>query len=542
MRVFDDLASISLLGVDPRDDPAGQTVVDTSGWHDLRLDALVEAITSDQRVADRLRSILRHPTTEEKRRDRRAVIDDFVASPELRSLADRIAPRLAEIRTDIDREQDRDLLKLVHRLSSLDLMLELLDDLCGTLIDLGSSLRAPSLGRLQSVFSRYRDDPDVSTLRKTLQSLRRGLRDRKSVTIGVNLDDRLRPVEAVLLSINETTYRNDNPLHTIGRTLFGNDDGYRTNGSIHTNNAPLDRPESTTVPLAPLFQDLDEILSGQSKRLARGLRRFAAVSTEVVVDIGRELVLAASIAAVVEKLQSAGYPTATERTSGDVIDLYDPVLALERIRTKGEPVVVNTIRKIDGVTPLVVTGPNNGGKTTVLRALGIALVLRQAGLFVPARSFDVEVPAVGDTVAPSMRTDNLAVVTHFSGGEGSELEGGRFAEEARRLAHTLADHPQNAVFLLNETFSSTHYTEAEELLVELIELLRDRGCWVVCTTHLYRVVDRLGDAARSLTIHPNDPYHLVDGRPDGHSLARSVARSVGLDFDALRRENGSEQA
>lgn len=539
MRIFDELASISLLAVDQSTIPSEPPVVDTSGRHDLRLDSLVGAIASDKRVASRLHSILQQRTDEKTRRLRRGVIDDFVESSDLRALADRIAPRLIELRTDVDRDQDRDLLKLVHRLSSLDLMLELLDDVGETLIGLGSSIHAPSLLRLQSIFQRYRTDPEVASLRNTLRSLRRGLRDRKSVTIGVNLDDRLRPVEAVLLSINEMTFRNENPLDTIGRTLFGTNNTYRTSTSIHTNDAPLDRPGSTTVPLAPLFQDLDEVLRGQSKRLARGLRGFAAVSTEVITDLGHEVALAASIATVVETLQAADYPvsTAEPTTDGDIVDLYDPVLALERVKTGGEPVVLNTVRGIDGETPLIVTGPNNGGKTTLLRALGIALVLQQAGLFVPARACNVGALRMDDAKA-----ENFAVVTHFSGGEGSELDGGRFAEEARRLAGTLANHPKNALFLLNETFSSTHYTEAEELLVELTQLLRDRGCWVVCATHLYRVVDRLGDEARSLTIHPDEPFRLVDGRPEGHSLARSVARSVGLDFDALRRGNGSEQA
>ena len=128
----------------------------------------------------------------------------------------------------------------------------------------------------------------------------------------------------------------------------------------------------------------------------------------------------------------------------------------------------------------------------------------------------------------------IAIATHFAGGESEQLEDGRFAEEARTLARTLESVTPGSVLLLNETFSSTGSSDALELAGELLDLLRRRECLVLFATHLYELPARLGDTAESLTIHPEQPFHIVPGRPDGKSLAKEVARNAGLDFDALR--------
>ena len=67
--------------------------------------------------------------------------------------------------------------------------------------------------------------------------------------------------------------------------------------------------------------------------------------------------------------------------------MYDPVLAFRRIRDGGPAVVTNTLTHHSAAHPVILTGPNNGGKTTFVRAVGVAHTLDRAGFFVPAAEF-----------------------------------------------------------------------------------------------------------------------------------------------------------
>jgi DNA mismatch repair protein MutS len=493
------------------------------------------------------------------RRERRAVLTDFAAIRELGELVERLYPRLSELQTTGDRETDRDLLKLVWRLGDLALIVEIVEEFETTFTAIGERLTATSLRRLAAVLEGAGQDPAFRTLRTTLPGLRDGIRNRQSVTVGVNLDDRLRPVEAVLLEIHGTRFESAGVIETVGRSVLGNDSQYRTRRRFHISETPPGTPPRTSVPLAPLFQDLDEMLRGQTQRLARGLRQFTAIRTETIAGLLRELALFDRLARGMQTLRTAGYPvtipseeSATDNSTGggssdtaEIVDVYDPVLAFRRIRTHGPPVVPNALAHHSTTRPAILTGPNNGGKTTFVRAVGIAHVLYRAGFFVPAAAFSLAAPAVPETppgpeaatgpeTAPGPDATRATIATHFAGGESEQLEDGRFAEEARTLARTLASVTPGSVLLLNETFSSTGSSDALELATELLELLRHRECLVLFATHLYDLPARLGDSAVSLTIHPDTPFRIVPGRPDGHSLAKEVARNAGLDFDALR--------
>ncbi|MEO7586620.1 MAG: hypothetical protein ABIS84_01180 [Arachnia sp.] len=153
-------------------------------------------------------------------------------------------------------------------------------------------------------------------------------------------------------------------------------------------------------------------------------------------------------------------------------DLRDVSLALS-----GEYPVAGHDLDADGAALVVVTGANQGGKTTLLRSLGLAQLMMRAGMFVCARSFRASVAS--------------GVLTHFTRGEDPSLRSGKLDEELQRMS-LLADHvtPQ-CLLLCNDSFASTNEREGSELGSTIISAMLDSDVTVVLVTHLFELAERL---------------------------------------------------
>lgn len=147
-------------------------------------------------------------------------------------------------------------------------------------------------------------------------------------------------------------------------------------------------------------------------------------------------------------------------------ELYDLCLALNMGRK-----VVGNEGDVDGKTLVVITGANQGGKSTFLRSVGLAQIMMQAGMFVPAGAFRANVFS--------------QVVTHFKREEDITMRSGKLDEELRRMSE-IADHlEQSAMVLFNESFAATNEREGSEIATQIVDALIEQGYAVFLVTHLY---------------------------------------------------------
>ncbi len=236
-----------------------------------------------------------------------------------------------------------------------------------------------------------------------------------------------------------------------------------------------------------------------------------------------------------ERLKTIGAPVAVPRAESpatkdlNASGLYDPGLAL----TLGRTVVGNDL-EADGSNLIVITGANQGGKTTFLRSVGIAQLLLQSGLFVPARSFRA-----------SVTTD---LFTHFTRAEDATMRRGRLDDELARLDEVASAVRSGATVLLNESFASTNEREGSELAAGVVRALTEAGIRVVFVTHLDRFVrdvharppvptlflqaQRLADGTRTFRMVAGEParashgvelYRAVFGPSPGAGVAATAA-------------------
>ena len=149
-------------------------------------------------------------------------------------------------------------------------------------------------------------------------------------------------------------------------------------------------------------------------------------------------------------------------------ELYDPCLALKM----NQKVVGNDVGA-DGKNLIMITGANQGGKSTFLRSLGLAQLLMQSGMFVAAGHFSSNV------------CSNL--FTHFKREEDTEMKSGKFDEELSRMSE-IADHvTSNSMFLFNESFAATNEREGSEIARQIVSALLEGNMKVAFVTHLYEL-------------------------------------------------------
>lgn len=133
---------------------------------------------------------------------------------------------------------------------------------------------------------------------------------------------------------------------------------------------------------------------------------------------------------------------------------------------------------------LVVTGLNQGGKTTFLRSVGIAQLFAQAGLFVPAEKYTCSC--------------FKGILTHFPKEEDRNMDFGKLAEELTRLRNDFPIIADGGLALFNESFATTTPKEGAEIAVDVLRALSLTGSTVFFVTHLYELATKLDDLNSSL--------------------------------------------
>ena len=535
----------------------------TSAWHDLGIEQVMAAFSGNRRHQQESKNIfnrlIHDPQVIRYRQD---VIEDLLRNQTLVDKLTALLPIIDSL-TDFSFHPERGLNRLhevTYRIGELQSIIDCIEGLDEILSGFENELSSQGFCELLLEVRKVKEKQDYRNLVKNLPGLLAQLRSCASITIGVNLDSKMRPVQATLLAVNDKPFTsqsllsklfgtsNENagiaPLHSVPQRLVDGPYAFPVDPELGWGVEPT---------MVPLFDDLAKVLDKTTAPIASKLKEYAGVQSDLLIRLRQSLIFYLGAVRFIRKLQAYGLPMCRPEMTGQddrlcrIEDIYNVNLALRLGGTDGNQkltgaIITNDIEMGPDGRILILTGPNQGGKTTFMVGMGIAQVLAQVGCFVPGKQA---------LISP---VDNI--FTHFPLEEKPEADAGRLGEEAIRLGKIFEQVTTSSLVLLNESLSNTSFGESLYLAQDIVRILHRVGVRAIYSTHLHELGNRAEVLNQSVpgeskiisivsspvdedtpadTIEVKRSYKVEVRSPLGQSYAREIAGRYGIRYEQLEK-------
>lgn len=479
---------------------------------DLNIDQIVDGVVSG-RDQYNLRPFFHTPLRDaEDVRYRQEVFRDLESAEVLKAVED-FADAMTGIRARLDLVG-----KLRHRYEKERWLLNAIIRYCDALNELRARLPAllvhsAGLADLRDYVIAHTASPDFAQLERTARGLVGELAEvcyallvrGAKITIG-RYDDELDYSQQVLATF----------------------DRFRQ-GEVKDHRTKLPRALSMDHVQAAILEHVARLFPDLFARLDAFCTQHYGFADDTIMRFDRELQFYLAWAACLRPLRDADLPTcypAVSSTSNEVHarDTFDLALAQKFVAAR-TPIVCNEFYLTGNERTLVVSGPNQGGKTTLARTFGQLHYFAALGCPVPGS--EVAVPLAD------------RIFTHFEREEKLQTLAGKLEDELIRIHDILEQATSRSVIILNEMFTSTTVQDALALGRDVLGRISGLDAVCVCVTFIDEL-STLNDKTVSMvsTVDPKDPairtLVLVRRAADGRAYARAIAEKYGLNYQHLR--------
>ena len=551
----------------------GCRVLSESAIHDLGLDSvcrmLSDKVQEQNLILDVMSRICADPEVVRYRLD---VFEDIYNNPAFRE-------RMLEILDKIDflrdygsfRRDNEDTWDLVHRLEEIrDYIgyVEALQDCLGK-----ADLKSKGLKDLMAYISGIYEDNGFKELKQDINNLKASTSNLKSVTVGINLNERFEAKEIGLISINGKPFTKSSVLENFTSRIAGRDtlnsdaswDGSTRFQPFTPDGSAVDRlagmAKTKMMLQSPIFamtlarvsdNDMDRevtrhmdrvsdhMLSKTVKNLKEVLNKYVGLSIMNITALIPEFLYYVRWAEYIKRHRDNGFVFCKAellQTSGNGARMqakgfYN--LKLADFVEKADQIVENDLDFDAERNLYLLTGANRGGKTTITQAVGLLHVLAQGGIFVPAAQFGF--------------TPVDCIFTHYPADEDKTLDYGRLGEECKRFKELFGQCTSESLLLLNETFSTTSFEEGFFIAKDAVRAILKKGTRCIYNTHMHKLaadIDSLNaeSASEGARVKASSLVALSDGGqrsfkvkvapPQGMSYARDIAQKYGVTYEML---------
>ena len=406
--------------------------------------------------------------------------------------------------------------------------------------DEGSSASSAAVKNLIGYFKAIHSSKSFADMCSDLEELEEAFSKRiRCITVAINFNEEMRPVSAGIVGWSNTA-ATEKP-SVFDRILYRNAKFADVNvKNLHDRyNA-----ESSEIEHA-IFTELEKITSEYIFRLNRAMKDYACIDLRGLNGLSEQIGFFENSAKLVDLVCSKGLEMCRpvflppEERRFEAHGIFD-IMYFRKAASAGKEVITNDISMDDRVRFWLLSGANNGGKTTFVRAVGICQLFAQTGLYVPAAECSLS-PAD-------------FIFTHFPKEEAVGIDSSRFTSEIKSLK-TITDHASSqSMLLMNESLQSTTPTECVEIAGEMLRIFTMIGTRGIFATHLTELASSAAEISSdpdcrssigSLTAGTDDSgertYRITEGMPQKRSHADTIFRKFGISSDEIRKRLGEKR-
>lgn len=466
---------------------------------------------------------------------RQETFRDMMNNPELITVLRKMIPLLSDITELRQFENDPTLSAdaVLYSITEVELYTSLLDHLKVGLLSIADRFESRAFRTFADRIAVLTQSEYYDNINQKLNELTHRVREIRSVTIGVNLDQRLRAESAGLLAVNNEPFKSGEVLDKILRFDFKDDEMTCIAPLIPFTKAMTDNTKTAlTNAMNGAFSD---VFRSSIRSWRKIIQMYVLENTDFLLRMLPEIEFLTKATELLVKLRDRGcrlcYPEIRDPAEKALsfLELENPVVALK----VSDTLVPNDITFDEKGMIYVLTGPNRGGKSVLTTAVGHACIMAQLGLPVTATS---AVISPVDTI-----------LTHFPTGSEDTIEKGRLGEECARIDTIFSKVTDHSLVLLDEALSSTGSYEGSYIAAEVLEGFSLAKCRGIFSTHLHDLaaeIDRLnehcaseGGVAMDTLVAAMEEgersFKIRRAKPDGKSYARDIADKFGLSLPQI---------
>ena len=368
---------------------------------------------------------------------------------------------------------------------------------------------------------RMKEDDEYRALTNWLNELDENMRSIRSITFGANLDAQLNITEVGIVSINNQPFVCGNAFDKVMRNEQPPAE-FECISVVGIHEVKQLLQNSRLVINSEFYTSMNILYRSALKNLRKRINASAFGTIRALTAMRGDLHFLLCAVKMLRRQKEFGFPLTFPEivTETTVENLYNPLLA-EKCRI--DDIVPSALNFTEMERVFIMTGPNSGGKSVYVGAVGMAQLSFQLGLPICASG--------RVRMKPYKR-----IVTHFIEESKRDTES-RLANESQRLHKTLHGITEDTLLLLDETFSSTSAYDALFLSESLMRYLSKIGCDVIYVTHLHELPMRLADISSLRHIAPavyggRRAYRITtySGKEETASLAKDIVIENGLGF------------
>lgn len=546
-------------------------------FHDLGLDALCKALTNDLKEQKYITTVISNMTADAAAAQfRQEVFADILNLPELRKKITEVFEKLEFMKSfgsmAKKTEEKLGIWYLLHRLDELDDYIKCVEAMRECLSD--ANIKSRGLIAFREYINGIYEDSCFAQMRKDISELKIKASDIKSVTVGINVNDRFEATSMGLISVNNKPFKKSGIVSSFADALASKNtiqDTTEWNGDMRyhevdraANGSPgaifqkgmgfmalqsaggfvdskvrqtiVNMPEDDSMNSSTFYLEkvMNKMLDTLVKRLSDTLSKYVDVAVINISKLIPEFTYYIRFAQFIEEKTAQGFTfceakaTADSRCTMNAKDFYNMRLALS-VENASE-IVFNDLSFDPDHTVYILTGANRGGKTTVTQAVGLLFALAQGGIYVPAKAFEFK------------PTD--CIYTHFPADEDKTIDLGRLGEECVRFKQLYSDCSPDSLLLLNESFSTTSFEEGYFIAKDSVKAILKKQVRTIYNTHMHKLAadvdemnkDSSGAKAASLIVKSEGgkrSFKVEVASPEGMSYAHDIAEKYGVTYEML---------